>query len=215
MRSRSIEPRKAGHTLRIGKARIVVRILIHLVNGIGVGTEDHIITSRVELQNLTLPVNAIGVGEESLIQGIEKAGVELRMLILPVPPNTMIENARRKGITELTHLILILAIMNTRKDSNLVKTEAENILDTTSTEEKIMQNENCRNIRLYRSGKIQGRAPVPFANHVSLMRTLGEIRNNACSKCSTHLGFITFSALAFFGRLMEVPLVCQKKVHDT
>ena len=64
-------------------------------------------------------------------------------MILPVIPN-MRENTRRKGIAELTHLILILVTMNTRKDINLVlgdlltKTEVESVIYTTSTEEKIM-----------------------------------------------------------------------------
>ena len=94
----------------------------------------------MELQNLTLLVNATGTGEESLIQGTEKAEVELRIVILPVTQK-MRGNARRKGITERTHLIPTLVIMNTRKDINLVaedhliKTEAESILDIISTEE--------------------------------------------------------------------------------
>ena len=94
----------------------------------------------MELQNLTLLVNATVTGEESLIQGTEKAGVELWIVILPVTQK-MRGNARRKGITERTHLIPTLVIMNTRKDINLVvedhliKTEAESILDIISTEE--------------------------------------------------------------------------------
>jgi len=94
----------------------------------------------MELQNLTLLVNATGTGEESLIQGTEKAEVELRIVILPVTQK-MRGNARRKGITERTHLIPTLVIMNTRKDINLVvedhliKTQAESILDIISTEE--------------------------------------------------------------------------------
>lgn len=96
----------------------------------------------MELQNLS-PVNAIGAKERSLIQDTENAGVEVRIVILPVIPN-MRQNARRKGIAELTHLILILVIMNTAKDINLVvgdhltKTEVESVVYTTSTEEKIM-----------------------------------------------------------------------------
>jgi len=94
----------------------------------------------MELQNLTQLVNATGTGEESLIQGTEKAGVELWIVILPVTQK-MRGNARRKGITERTHLILTLVIMNTREDINpvvenhLIKTEAESILDIISTEE--------------------------------------------------------------------------------
>lgn len=141
--SRSIEPSKACHT-RIGRAGILVRSLIHLANVIGVEKEDHIITSGVELQTVTLLVDGIGAGEESLTQGIEKAEVELLTLILLVTPNKMRENTRRKGITKIIRLRLILVIMHTRKDTNLViedrliKTEAQSILDTTSTEEKIM-----------------------------------------------------------------------------
>lgn len=144
MRSRRIEPRKTGLALCICKARTIVQGLIHLVNGIGVGKGDHIVTSGMELQNLSPLANAIGAEEErSLIQDTEKAGVGARIVILPVIPN-MRENARRKGIAELTHLILILVIMNTRKDINLVlgdlltKTEVESVIYTTSTEEKIM-----------------------------------------------------------------------------
>jgi hypothetical protein len=142
MRSRRIEPRKTGLGLCICKARTIVQGLIHLANGIGVGKGDHIVTSGMELQNLSPLVNAIGAKEESLVQDTEKAGVEARIVILPVIPN-MRENARRKGIAELTHLILILVIMNTRKDINLVvgdlltKTEVESVIYT-STEEKIM-----------------------------------------------------------------------------
>jgi hypothetical protein len=123
----------------------MTRILIHLVNGIRVG-KDHIIAPG-ELHYLTLLLNAIVQGEESHIQGIEELGIEVRMQILPVTPNMMRLNARRKGGTKPAHLILILVIMNTRKEANLVvedhriKTEeAKNILDTTSTEERIMQN---------------------------------------------------------------------------
>jgi hypothetical protein len=144
MRSRRIEPRKTGLSLCIGKARTIVQGLIHLVSGIGVGKGDHIITSGMELQNLSPLVNVIEAEEErSLIQDTEKAGVEVRIVILLVIPNVR-ENARRKDIAELTHLILILVIMNTWKDINLVvddhltKTEAESILYTTSTDEKIM-----------------------------------------------------------------------------
>lgn len=96
----------------------------------------------MELQNLS-PANAIGAKERSLIQDTENAGVEVWIVILPVIPN-MRQNARRKGIAELTHLILILVIMNTAKDINpvvgdhLTKTEVESVVYTTSTEEKIM-----------------------------------------------------------------------------
>jgi hypothetical protein len=109
----------------------------------GIAKEDRIITSEMELQNLTLLVNAIGKGEVSFIQGTKKVGVELRKPILAVTPN-MTENSRRKGIAEHTHLIAILVIMNARTDINLVvedhliKTQAESILGTTNTEERIM-----------------------------------------------------------------------------
>lgn len=121
MRSKSIELRKAGHT-------------------------PHIIIPGMVVQSLIILVNSVGVRKESHIQGVEQAGVELLMLILPVTLNRIRENARKKGITGLARLILILVIMNTRKDTNqvaedhLIKTEVESILDTAGTEEKILQN---------------------------------------------------------------------------
>jgi hypothetical protein len=98
----------------------------------------------VELQVLILLLSIIGVRKESHIQSIEHAGVEVLMLI-PVTANILRGNTVRKGITGLAILILILVIMNMRKDINpvvedhLIKTDPEGVLDTTNVEEKIPQ----------------------------------------------------------------------------
>jgi len=144
MRSRSIELRKVGRTLHVVISEMVAQSLILIPNGIGVGKEDHTIKFRVQLQILILLVSSVGVRKESHIQGIEQDGVELLMPIHPVTAKRIRENARRKGVTGLSHRTLILAIMDTRKnihlvvEDHLIKTEVESVLDTTGIEEKTL-----------------------------------------------------------------------------
>ena len=145
-RSRSTELRKADHTLHIVKFGMVAQSLILILNGVGVGREDHTIKFGVHHQILILLVNGVGLRKESHIQGIEQAGAELLMLIRPVTAKRRREDVRRKGVTGSSHLTLILVIMSTRENTHLVvedhliRIEVGSVLGTTGIEEMTLHN---------------------------------------------------------------------------